>query len=89
MVVYEAAACGLPVIITENVGAHIRDGQDGYIVPVRDANALAERLLCLYENGDLRRTLGESARAYVQQFTWQAYHARLVAHYRDLVSTSP
>ena len=36
MVVYEAAACGLPVIVTENVGAAIRDGQDGFVVPIRD-----------------------------------------------------
>lgn len=86
MVVYEAAACGLPVIITENVGAHIRDGQDGYIVPIRDSSALADRLLCLYQDDALRRTMGESAQAYVQQFTWQAYHAQLAALYRDLIS---
>jgi glycosyltransferase involved in cell wall biosynthesis len=84
MVVYEAAACGLPVIVTENVGAAIRDGQDGFVVPIRDPDALADRLRRLYEDELLRRAMGESARAYVQQFTWEAYHRELKAHYDDL-----
>lgn len=86
MVVYEAAACGLPVIISDNVGAAIRDGQDGYVVPIRDVDTLAERLLRLYEDQNQRRELGESARQYVQRFTWDAYHRQLVDHYRDIVS---
>jgi glycosyltransferase involved in cell wall biosynthesis len=84
MVAYEAAACGLPVIVTENVGATIRDGQDGFVVPIRDSDALAERLLRLYEDEDLRQAMGESARQYVQRFTWEAYHQEIVGHYRTL-----
>jgi glycosyltransferase involved in cell wall biosynthesis len=84
MVVYEAAACGLPVIVTDNVGADIRDGQDGYIVPIRDADALADRLLRLYRDESLRTEMGASARAYVQQFTWEAYHQQVIALYDDL-----
>jgi glycosyltransferase involved in cell wall biosynthesis len=84
MVAYEAAACGLPVIVTENVGATIRDGQDGFVVPIRDPDALAERLLRLYQDEDLRRSMGESARQYVQRFTWEAYHQEIVNHYRAL-----
>jgi len=72
------------VIVTENVGAAIRDGQDGFVVPIRDPDALADRLLRLYEDEPLRRAMGKSARAYVQQFTWEAYHHELKAHYDDL-----
>lgn len=86
MVVYEAAACGLPVIVSENVGAAIRDGQDGYVVPIRDPAALAKRLLRLYEDADLRQSMGESARNYVQQFTWEASHRRLMQYYEELVT---
>jgi glycosyltransferase involved in cell wall biosynthesis len=85
MVVCEAAACGLPVIISENVGARIRDGRDGYIVPIRDPDALADRLLCLYRDERLRREMGESARQYVQQFTWKANLHQLVEIYRGLL----
>ena len=84
MVVYEAAACGLPIIVTENVGATIRDGQDGYVIPIRDPEALADRLMRLYQDENLRRAMGESARQYVQQFTWEAYHHELKAHYDAL-----
>jgi glycosyltransferase involved in cell wall biosynthesis len=87
MVVYEAAACGLPVIISENVGAPIRDGRDGYIVPIRDSDALADRLLCLYQNPTLRREMGLSARAYVEQFTWDRYHQQVISLYDELLST--
>lgn|SRR5574341_56107 len=85
MVVYEAAACGLPVIVSQNVGAPIRDGQDGFIVPIRDPNALADRLLQLYKDEPLRHTMGESIRQYVQQFTWEHYHQQLIGHYRELM----
>lgn len=84
MVVYEAAACGLPVIITENVGAEIRDGQDGYVVPIRDPDALADRLLRLYHDKTLRQAMGRSACEYVQQFTWGAYHRRVIENYQEL-----
>jgi glycosyltransferase involved in cell wall biosynthesis len=84
MVVYEAAACGLPVIVSENVGATIRDGQDGYVVPIRDPDTLADRLLRLYRDPALRRAMGESAREYVSRFTWAAYHTELKAHYDTL-----
>ncbi len=86
MVVYEAAACGLPVIITENVGAAIRDHQDGYIVPIRDPDALADRLLRLYRDQELRRDMGRSACEYVQQFTWEAYHQQVIHLYDDLAT---
>jgi glycosyltransferase involved in cell wall biosynthesis len=85
MVVYEAAACGLPVIVSENVGATIRDGQDGFIVPIRDPEALADRLLRLYRDPVLREAMGRSAHAYVQQFTWEAYHRQVIANYRRVL----
>ena len=85
MVVYEAAACGLPVIVSENVGAAIRDGQDGFIVPIRDPDALADRLLRLYRDPALRRAMGQSAYEYVQQFTWEAYHRQVIANYRQVL----
>ena len=81
MVVYEAAACGIPIIVTENVGATIRDGQDGFVVPIRDAEALARKLTYLYEHPRERIAMGRAACDYVQQFTWENYHRELVSHY--------
>lgn len=44
-VVYEALACGLPVITTHNSGSVVRDGVDGFLLPIRDDAALAERIM--------------------------------------------
>jgi glycosyltransferase involved in cell wall biosynthesis len=84
MVVYEAAACGLPVIISENVGATVRDGEDGFIVPIRSAEAIAEKLTYLYARESDRQQMGRSARDYVSQFTWERYQDELIDHYRQI-----
>lgn len=41
MVIYEALMSGIPVITTPNAGSIVRDGRDGFVVPVRDPEALA------------------------------------------------
>jgi glycosyltransferase involved in cell wall biosynthesis len=85
LVTYEAMACGLPVITTPNAGSVVRDGEDGFIVPIRDVNALCDRLERLRSNASLRTQMGLSARMHVGQFTWTNYQTRLIASYRRLV----
>lgn len=84
MVVYEAAACGLPVIISENVGATVRAGEDGFVVPIRSPEAIADKLVYLYTHPAERRRMGQAAHDYVSQFTWAHYQQELVAHYREI-----
>ena len=81
-VIYEAMACGLPVIVTPNAGAEIRDGIEGSIVPARDVRGLKERLLFFYENEKRRREMGEAARALAEQFTWERRGRLLLSAYR-------
>ncbi len=54
MVVFEAIACGCPVLVTENVGASdmVVSGKTGYIVEARNANALADKIQLLFNNRD-------------------------------------
>ena len=83
LVVPQAMACGLPVVVSDNVGAAdlVRDGENGFVVPTRDPLALGDRLERLYRDADMRRTLGESACASVRgSHTWAQHAARLVAH---------
>lgn len=84
MVVYEAAACGLPVIVSDHVGAEIRDGRDGFVVPVRNAAAIAERLVYLHTHEHERRALGASARELALRFTWQRYGRAIADLYEDV-----
>jgi len=63
-VLLEAAACGLPIVTTNTPGCRevVRDGKNGYLVPVRDAQALALALRRLIDNAALRAQMGRSAR---------------------------
>jgi glycosyltransferase involved in cell wall biosynthesis len=75
----EAMACGVPVITTPHCGSVVRDGIDGFIVPIRDAAALADRIELLLNDRALRDRLGSEARQRAAQYTWEAYGRRLAA----------
>lgn len=57
--VLEAMACGLPVVCTDAGGMReaVRDGIDGFVVPVRDVEAMAEALVKLARDPELRRRM--------------------------------
>jgi glycosyltransferase involved in cell wall biosynthesis len=86
LVTYEAMACGLPCIVSENTGSIIRDGIDGFVLPIRDVHALAEKILWCYEHRNEADAVGEAALRTVQEFTWERYAARVVAMYRTLLT---
>lgn len=50
MAIYEALNYNLPVITTENAGSIVRDGIDGFIVPIRDSEAIANKLITHFNN---------------------------------------
>jgi glycosyltransferase involved in cell wall biosynthesis len=88
MVVPQAMACGLPVIVTENVGAKdlIVDGVNGFVVPVGAPEIIAERLRQLRGDPELCRAMGLAAKLTVEKgYTWQDYGDRLVAFLREQV----
>ena len=74
----EALACGVPVITTPNCGSVVRDGVEGFIVPIRDAKTLADRILQIVSDRALRQRMSENAKARAAQFTWNSYRDRLV-----------
>ena len=74
----EAMACGMPVITTPHCGSVVRDDVDGFIVPIRDAMALADRIQQLLEDRCLRNRMGLAARERALQFTWECYLRRLL-----------
>ena len=90
-VVTQAMACGLPVIVSENVGAAdaLAGAPDaGCIVPIRDARALADAILGLYEDRVRCRAMGQRAAAALRRGdgcgSWSDYAERLLALYRSL-----
>jgi starch synthase len=83
--IYEAMASGLPVIATANAGSTVRDGTDGYVVAIRDADAIAQRLAEMLDDPALRQRMGAAARDRAGEFTWDAYGARLSNILKDLI----
>lgn len=80
LVVAQAMACGLPVIVSENVGAKdiVIDGVNGFVVKAGDPVALANRLQYLQHNPDKRIQMGLAALESVKNgFTWNDYGDRL------------
>jgi glycosyltransferase involved in cell wall biosynthesis len=85
LVVVEAMACGLPVIVTANGPAGIvRDGIDGFIVPERDEQAIADRLDRLHRDRDLRLAMGANAAKRALDFSWRAYAEKAQTHLDEL-----
>lgn len=74
---YEALASGLPIVTTRNAGSVARDGQEGFIVPIRDVETLMERIERLYRDKELRATMALAARRRAAEFTWAHYRERL------------
>jgi glycosyltransferase involved in cell wall biosynthesis len=87
MVVPEALASGLPVLVSEMVGAKqlVREGETGWIVPVDDVDALAARMLWCVRHPDAVRALGPACRRAAAAAGWPAYHRRLVELLRAIV----
>jgi glycosyltransferase involved in cell wall biosynthesis len=63
----EALAAGRPVVATRVGGVPdvVRDGEDGFLVPAGDVDALAERLARLAREPELRERMGAAGRARV------------------------
>jgi glycosyltransferase involved in cell wall biosynthesis len=78
--VIEALASGTPVVATP-VGAipdMVRDGQEGFLVPVGDTAALGARLVELLTESDLRERMGRAARErYEQEYTMEGFVDRM------------
>jgi glycosyltransferase involved in cell wall biosynthesis len=65
MALFEAMANEVPCIATTHCGSSelLTPGRDGIVIPPRNADLLAEALLALYQQEELRRTLASAARA--------------------------
>jgi len=53
------------------------DGREGFIVPIRDADAIAARLAALDADEDRRRRMGAAALARARAMRWAAYERRI------------
>lgn len=74
----EAMSSGLPVITTPNCAGPdlIEDGVTGFIVPIRDVDAICEKLLWIYKNPEPSMEMGQRAKERVASLTKANYRHR-------------
>jgi glycosyltransferase involved in cell wall biosynthesis len=81
-----ALAAGLPMVTTINSGSVLRDGVEGFLVPPRDTQALADRILELFTHPEVQRRMGVAARETVRRhYTWAHYRLRVASAYRGML----
>jgi glycosyltransferase involved in cell wall biosynthesis len=87
-VLIEAASCGRPIVTTDAPGCReiVRDGENGFLVPVRDADVVSRALQRLIEYPDLRRAMGARGREIVErEFTQEMVIQETLALYEELL----
>lgn len=88
LVVIEAMACGLPVVAFDckcGPSEIIRDGEDGFLVPAGDCEALAEKIKQLMRNSEQRCRMGQAARRNVGRFRMEKVMKQWVALYERMI----
>jgi len=84
----EALSSAKPMIVTETGGMPeiVKDGINGFVVPIRDFEALASRVIQLFNNDDLCDRLGYTGRKMVEQnYTKEIVTRNTLGIYRDLI----
>ena len=84
----QGMACGVPVIATSNTGAEdvLTDGQEGFIVPIRDSRAIRERLEWMIAHPTERQQMGQAAVQRVRSIGgWHAYGIAVEWMYQRLL----
>ena len=85
----EADAVGRPVITCNSVGCKeaVIDGYNGFLIPTRDVDALAEKLNRLLSDKMLRRQMGRNSREYAEKyFSIDSVVEKHLAIYKELIN---
>lgn len=84
----EAMACELPVVVTDS-GENkewIKDGENGFLIPIKDFKKLAEKIIFLLKNSEERQRLGKNARKIIEQKNdYYNEMAKMEKIYRNLI----
>ena len=91
LVILEAMSRGLPVIATSHTAAPdlLVDGEEGFIVPIRSADAIVEKLEILLREPERLRTMQAAALARAGVHRWQDYRQRLSSAVRQTLVETP
>jgi glycosyltransferase involved in cell wall biosynthesis len=79
LVILEALSCGLPVISTNHTGAPdvLGEGIDGFIVPIRSADAIAQKMEALLDSPPRLAAMKDAAAAKARALRWEDYRSTI------------
>lgn len=83
---------GKPVVVTDvgSLPEVVEDGKTGFVVPPRDPVKLAEAVVKLLQNDDLREEMKGNTRKYAEtELSWDKIAERTMEVYRRALSSSP
>ena len=83
----EAMACGTPIVASKIGGIPdvVRDGENGLLAPPMDPEALADVLIYLLENEDVREEMGKNGRKKVEDYSWEKYAEETEKVYKRVI----
>ena len=87
--IIEAMVYRVPPVVTDCGGSPelVVDGESGYVVPIKDARALADAFEKLYRDPELRRRMGDAARERIgTEFRNETTVEKTIALYEELIS---
>jgi glycosyltransferase involved in cell wall biosynthesis len=82
-VIYEALSFGIPVVTTNSAGSVMIHGQEGYIVPEREVDALVEAISGIALNRDLREAMSLEARNTSIEYSEAKWGKRLIDAFQN------
>jgi D-inositol-3-phosphate glycosyltransferase len=90
MVALEAMACGTPVVASQVGGLAflVRDGETGFVVPGNDFQGMANRLMELMKDKELRIKLGNKSTEYAQMYAWEIISSKIIEVYNQMLQIS-
>ncbi|GER72884.1 glycosyltransferase [Weizmannia acidilactici] len=92
LVITESLAAGTPVIaydIKYGPKDIIRNGIDGYLVPKGDQKQLAEKIIKIMTNQDLRNQFSQNASEVVKRFSYEMYRQKWVELFKEFKDDTP
>jgi glycosyltransferase involved in cell wall biosynthesis len=89
VVVNEAAASGLPLVLSDRVGAAadlVREGENGFVVAASDAESAAAAFKKLADDPELRRAMGAGSRELVREWGYEPSVENFLAAVREAIA---
>jgi L-malate glycosyltransferase len=82
----EALACGLPLVATDTGGTRelVRDGENGFIIKMKDPEDIAEKIKKIMTNDELRIHMAEASRHLAEQMSWKNVAEKYVDLYQEV-----